>query len=166
MQDLTLIALDAEDLAVVSAHLQDAVLTVGEMAYLPRAKRFAVVASRFDWAVALGDNGRRPQNVRRRTGLRFERVLKARHSGIDLADKARVLSLLAIRFEPAQPAAGAEPGPDGRITLVFAGAAAVQLDVECVEAEMRDLGAAWATRRRPAHPTPGDPAPPPRRGKP
>ena len=53
MADLKLIALDADDLAVISAHLQDAVLQVGDIAYLPKDKRFAAIANRFDWVDAL-----------------------------------------------------------------------------------------------------------------
>ena len=52
MPDLKLIALDAEDLGVISAHLQDAVLRVGDMVYLPNEKRFVAMANRFDWAQA------------------------------------------------------------------------------------------------------------------
>lgn len=147
MTDLKLIALDPEDLAVVSAHLQDAVLKVEDMAYLQRERRFAAVVNRFDWASALrpGRRGGRPQ--RRRTALRIERVTAARLLGIDLQAKARVLVLLAIVFE-----AGAA-APAGTVTLQFAGGAAVRLEVECIEAQMHDLGAAWAARGRPDHET-------------
>ena len=49
MSELKLIALDAEDLSVLSANLQDAVLRIADIAYLPREKRFAAIANRFDW---------------------------------------------------------------------------------------------------------------------
>ena len=144
MKDLKLIALDAEDLAVLSAHLQDAVLQVGDMAYLAGEHRFALVANRFDWDSALrGKEGREPFQ-RRRTGLRLERVLGAKVSGIDLADSSAPLAVLALTFEP-----GNSPG--GVITLRFSGGGAVRLDVECIEAELKDLGAAWVTRRKPEH---------------
>ena len=163
MPDLKLIALDAEDLSVVSAHLQDAVLRVADMVYLPAEKRFALMANRFDWDKALtpavkgaaaakrkpakGDAGL----VRRRTGLRFERVLAAKVSGIDLKDRRATLALLAIAFV-ARPNAGAAEGPDGDVTLTFSGGAAIRLTVECLEIEMKDLGAAWSTKRSPVHP--------------
>lgn len=145
MGDLKLAALDAEDLSVISAHLQDAVLQVGDMAYLPAEHRFAALANRFDWAAAEGANGRRPSMERRRTVLRFDRVLEAKCQKIDLKSKRQVLSLLAIQFEPTEP-------PGGYVTLVFAGGAAIRLKVECIEGEMRDLGAAWKAQRRPEHP--------------
>ncbi len=144
MTDLKLLALDPEDLGILSAHLQDSVLTVEDMAYLPRQQRFAAVLNRFDWHTALAPAKRRARPLRRRAALRFERVGRARLQGLDLAAKERVLVLLAVTFE-----AGRTPG--GTITLQFAGGAGIRLDVECIEAELRDLGAAWATRSKPDH---------------
>lgn len=144
MTDLKLFAMDAEDLGIVSAHLQDAVVKVEDMAYLPRERRFAAILNRFDWDAALGPRRRGARNQRRRTALRFERVQAARLQGIDIKVKERVLVLLAIQFE-------AGPLPAGAITLVFAGGAAIRLEVDCIEAEMRDLGAVWAAQSRPEH---------------
>ena len=144
--ELKLIALDTEDLNVISAHLQDAVISVGEMAYLKRERRFAAIANRFDWSEALsGARGRSRPFTRRRTGLRFEHVLGAQLTGIDLADKRQMLNVLAVRFEPTT-------APEGIITIACAGNAAIRLNVECLEAELKDLGAAWATRSKPEHP--------------
>lgn len=145
MSDLKLLALDADDLSVISAHVQDAILTVGDMAYRPAEHRFAAIANRFDWAAAAGTETGAPALERRRTALRFDRVIDAKLQGIDLRAKRQALELLAIRFEETEP-------PGGFVTLVFAGGGAVRLTVECIEAEMRDLGAAWAALRRPEHP--------------
>lgn len=149
MSDLKLIALDSDDLNVISAHLQDAVLRVGDMAFLPRERRFAVVVNRFDWETAAGKvkSGAKDSLERRRSGLRFERVLGAKVHDIDLKDSSAALALLAIVFEPS-----AEPGSAaGDVTLTFSGGAAIRLAVECVEAEMKDLGAVWKARRAPSH---------------
>lgn len=153
MTPLKLIALDAEDLTVISAHLQDAVVRVGDMAFLPRAKRFAAVLNRFDWqgAVESVAGGGNAASERRRAGLRFERVVKARVAGIDLKRPREFLSLLAMTFEPV---GGEDPG--GRIHLDFAGGGAIELTVECVEVELKDLGAAWRTKRMPHHDDNGD----------
>src|SRR4249920_318247 len=103
MPELKLIAFDADDLAVISAHLQDAVLKVADIAYLPAERRFAAVGNRFDWAQALGDAKVGSKNyARRRAALRFERVLGAKVQGLDLQNKGAVLSLLAIGFEPGE----------------------------------------------------------------
>ena len=114
MPELNLIAFDADDLAVISAHLQDAVLKVGDIAYLPRERRFAAVGNRFDWTEALKAGNRRPpEYMRRQAALRFERVLAAKLQGIDLSRKSAILSLLAISFEP-----GAAPeNPGGQVVL-------------------------------------------------
>ena len=155
MPDLKLIALDAEDLSIVSAHLQDAVARVGELAYLPREKRFVAIVNRFDWEQALGDaagSGRAAKIdqsfERRRAALRFERVNQAKVSGLNLQDKSTALALLAISFAPAE----GEGRADGDVTLTFSGGAAIRLTVECIEAELKDLGAAWAAKRSPQHP--------------
>lgn len=146
MPPLKLIALDSDDLAVLSAHLQDAVVKVADIAYLQRPKRFVMMMNRFDWQNALTDGGeRKGEHRRQRAAIRFERVLAAKVHGIDPKAKGNVLSLLAISFE-----ASGEP-PAGVVSLVFAGNAAIRLEVECIEAELRDQGAAWRTRRKPQH---------------
>lgn len=145
MEHLKLLALDPQDLEVVSAHLQDGALTIGDMIYLPRDMRFAAVVHRFDWLRVLQDDRSGLQRVQ--SALRFDRVVKAQCSGIDLRTPGTALSLLAIRFEPHGP-----DDPGGIVTLCFSGKAAVRLEVECIEVEMKDLGPAWKTRRQPIHP--------------
>jgi hypothetical protein len=142
MSELKLIALDAEDLSVLSANLQDAVLRIADIAYLPREKRFAGIANRFDWAAAEQGRG---TYARRRSAVRFERVLGAQLHGIDLASKDTVLALLAISFEPTE-------APAGHVTLHFAEGAAIRLHVECIEAELKDLGPVWQAKSKPHHP--------------
>jgi DUF2948 family protein len=137
-KELKLIALDTDDLAVVSTHLQDAVGKVADMAYLPREMRFAMLVNRFDWTA-----GER-QNVRCRTALRFERVLGARVRGFNLTDKDKVVNLLAVEFEEIE-------APGGVVTLYFSGDAAIELAVEVLEAELADLGQQWQARHRPRH---------------
>ena len=149
MAELKLVALDAEDLAVISAHVQDALFKVGDLAYMPRRRRFAAVGNRFDWADALGDGtGRSRDYVRRQTALRFERVLGAKLQGIDPGKKGQVLALLAIGFEPSE----APDGPGGFVTLNFADGPAIRLHVECIEAELKDLGPVWRAKSMPQHP--------------
>src|SRR3954468_3675207 len=141
---LRLAAMDAEDLAVISACVQDAVLKVGDMTYLPREQRFVVAMNRFIWEKA---EGKRRDYERRRAVLSFDRVKSVKLSRIDRNRPEAVLELLAVNFAPA--AASDEPG--GAVLLVFAGGGAVQLDVEVIEVRLADLGAAWATTAKPAH---------------
>lgn len=136
---LRLAVLDAEDLAVVSAHMQDAEVTLGDMAYLPKSKRFAIAAARFDWAAASATG----RIERCQAGLHFERVLRAARIGFPAEDAGQTRRLLAMSFDP-------HDTPAGTVTLMFAGGARVRLDVECLEAEMRDLGPRWPVDEKPA----------------
>ena len=144
MPDLKLIALDAEDLGVFSAHLQDSVIRVADMTFLKGEKRFATLLNRFVWEHAINDAAGKKTFERRRAGLRFERVLGAKVAGVNLNDDKAVLSLLAISFE-------AKEAPEGFVTLHFSGGPAIRLHVECIEAELKDLGAAWSARAKPEH---------------
>ena len=141
---LKLIALDEEDLEIVSSHLQDAVVRVGDMAFEPSRKRFVAVVSRFNWEKAVAGSADQG-NERRRTALRFDRVLGAQLKAVKPSQADRVLSLLAVRFE-------ASDHPSGYIVLTFSGGASIRLQVECIEAELTDLGPAWRARSRPQHP--------------
>jgi len=136
---LKLVALDADDLAVMSAHLQDALAKVGDIAYLPKEKRFAMLLNRFDWTGSEADTP-----ARRRSGIHFERVLAAKTRGIDLSAGDAVVNLLAVEFEEKEP-------PSGVVTLYFSGDAAIRLDVECLEAALSDLGPQWLAQQRPCH---------------
>ena len=139
---LKLAAMDADDLAIISAHLQDAVLRVGDMTWRPAERRFVAVINRFDWEHCIA-RGKGPWR-RRRAGLSFDRVMSAQIRRLRSDSADAVLSLLAIEFE-----AGEAPG--GAITLQFAGGGGVRLDVECIEARLTDLGPAWETPSRPEH---------------
>lgn len=137
MPDLKLLALDSEDLDVVSAHVQDAVVRVGDMGYAKADRRFVLLMNRYVWEVS--DN-----RERRRAGLHFDYVTNAHADGIDLKQKDGVLELLAVGFEMT-----AEPG--GVVMLAFAGGGTIRLEVECLEARLRDLGGAWAAKAQPKH---------------
>lgn len=139
MDLLRLVALDQEDLAVLSAHLQDAIVRVGDLTFLPKEHRFALAARRFDWEAGPNEPPRR-----RLTGLHFERVLSARTRDIGRGNPDAVLNLLAITFEEKE-------APSGTATLIFAEGGAIQLELECIEAQMKDLGPVWEAESRPVH---------------
>ena len=141
MELLKLIALEKEDLAVLSAHAQDATVKVGDILWRPAERRLVIALNRFDWEAAAASS---PEYRRRRTALRFERVGACKCRGILPGDKELILNLLAIEFFEQDP-------PAGIVTLTFSGGAALRLDVECLEAELADLGPAWATATCPAH---------------
>jgi hypothetical protein len=141
MDLLKLVALDGDDIAVVSAHVQDAVVKVGDIMWRPAEKRLIVVINRFDWESA---QSLEPPYRRRRAALRFERVNGFKQRNIPCSQKDAVLNLLAVEFTPTD-------APGGFVTLTFSGGAALRLQVECLEAELADLGLVWATAACPAH---------------
>ena len=141
MDRLKLVALDKEDIQVVSAHLQDAVVKAADIHWRPAEKRVVVALNRFDWEAA---NGTSAQFRRRRAALRFERVSACQCRNCPPGEKDQVLNLLAVSFEETDQ-------PAGVITLMFSGGAALRLEVECLEAELADLGPVWVTECCPAH---------------
>ena len=137
---LKLAAEDEDDLKALSALVQDAVLQVGDIAFLPKARRFALVLNRYRWEE--GRPGGRGTRVR--AGLRIENVVSARQTGLKQGAKEVVLNLLALSF-----AASAEGG--GALTLVFSGGGRIELTVEALEAHLDDLSGPWSARARPEH---------------
>lgn len=136
---LKLIALDADDLTVLSAHAQDAVVRVGDIAWRPAEKRVALVMRRFDWEGSGAGHKRR-----RLAGLHFARVTDLKAQGVDPKARDQTLNLLAITFEPSE-----EPG--GCVYLAFSGGATLKLSVECIEAQLKDMGGMWETASQPTH---------------
>lgn len=142
-ETLKLVALDAEDLEIISAHCQDAVLRLDDIGYVKNARRFALLLNRFDWAHAI-DNKASNQLRRRRAALRFECVNEAKHFNLKTYKKDHILKLLAIKFLETD-------APSGIISLIFSGGCEIKLDVECIEAELMDQSAVWETKSMPVH---------------
>ena len=140
---LKLMALDEQDLAVVSAHMQDAVFKSADLSYTPKTNSFTVVANRFVWEGA----DKAKSFERRRAVLVFKQVKAVRSLRVNRKAPDQVLDLLAIVWHPEGE------GPDGEIELVLAGDAAILLDVDCIEVQLADTGGAWETTHKPRHPT-------------
>lgn len=146
MSLLKLFALDEADLGVFSAHLQDAVLRLGDMHFLPHERRFATMLNRFDWAGASRAPTEGPNAYQRRlSSLRFEHVRSTQFQHLPVKDRNFPVELLAVSFEP-------EGAPSGYIVLLFAGGGTIRLRVECIEAELCDLGPVWKAKQKPEHP--------------
>lgn len=150
-EPLGLMAADKDDLGVVSAVMQDAVAKVGELAFLPRARRFALLANRFVWEEGASKD-RGPWH-RVRTGLHFEDVIRVRTRSLDMGNKSAVISILAIGFEPAAKDDGGGEGA-GTITINLGGGGAIALDVEAINAAAEDLSPPWRTQNKPNHDAP------------
>ena len=131
---LKLIALDADDLAVISTHVQDARVQVSDIIWRQSEKRLVVGMSRLDWEQTLEGEAEPRRLV---SALRFDRVLACKARNIDLAAPEKVMDLVGIEFHPRD---GREAEPGGSALLLFAEGGAVRLDVECLECELTDLG--------------------------
>ncbi|MEH2481640.1 hypothetical protein V1282_004997 [Nitrobacteraceae bacterium AZCC 2146] len=125
-----LIALDADDLAVISAHVQDAAVRVGDILWRQSEKRLVVGMRRLDWDQTISGEVTPRRLV---AALRFDRVLACKSRDIDLDAPGAALELLGIEFHPGE-------APGGSAVLMFAEGGALRLDVECLEVELTDLG--------------------------
>jgi hypothetical protein len=133
---LKLLAEDAEDIAVISATLQDAVAKVGDIAFEPKARQLTLAFNRFRWEAGT--------KQRVRTALQIAGVLKVQSRKLRRDRKSAVVELLAITFEPGD-------APGGVITFSFAGDADLRAEVECIDAVLADVSQPWPTPRTPAH---------------
>ena len=141
---LRLCARDEEDLAVIAACLQDARVPAREMCFAATERSFMAAFTRFQ-RERLADPENREGLTQTRSALVFQRVAAVRHRGLDLVDDDAELELLTII---AEPAAGEEGGPTA-VTLVFAGDAAIRLQVDAVDCCLEDFGEAWRSRVTP-----------------
>ncbi len=153
---LKLRALDPQDMDVIAALLQDALVPLADMTFQKREKRFVFVANRFQWSRAEGapaapppvsegqdaafeDAADLPPFARANCGVSFEKVSAVRMKGIRPGAKDEILNLLTIKTEPKA------------ITLIFAGEAMIRLEVSAIRARLEDIGEAWPTRWQPDH---------------
>ena len=158
---LRLRAGDVEDLRVIAAMLQDALVPVADMTFQRREKRFVLVANRFRWEsrdgpyqtagaqpdadgdadadASFADGEAGPLYERVNCGIRFGKVARVRMRGLDPHQRDQILSLLTIDAEPSA------------ITLVFADKVAIRLEVSAIDCHLEDIGEPWPTRWRPFH---------------
>src|ERR1700739_522237 len=127
---LKLIALDADDLAVISAHVQDARVQTADILWRQGEKRLVIGMNRLDWEQTMAGE---PSPRRLIAALRFDRVLSCKSRNIDLGQPEAGLELVGIEFHPGD-------APSGRSVLMFRHGGALRLDVECLECQLTDLG--------------------------
>jgi hypothetical protein len=139
-QPLRLLAEDDDDLHVISAALQDAISTVGEILYEPRGRRLTVGLNRFCWECSADEP------IRIRAGLQFGGVLGVKSRDVKLDAKATLISILAVTFEPN---GGGDPG--GAILIQLACGGDIRVEVECIDAVLSDISEPWAAHAAPTH---------------
>jgi len=145
VDELKLVVLDRDDIEVVSAHVQDALVRVADIFWQPREQRFVMALNRFDWMTAADSKAKSNADYRRcRTALRFERVIGCKCRNLDQSNKDARLNLLAVEFAE-------RDAPAGLVTMTFSGGGVIRLEVECLEAELADLGEIFAADACPNH---------------
>jgi hypothetical protein len=137
---LRLLATDPDDLKIISAALQDAVLTLGDISYERAAGRLTVAVNRFRWEAEADRRG----GQRVRAALQFGAVQAVKSQRLKQGAKPAVVELLTVEFEPGD-------APGGVVRLIFAGGGELRVTVECLDAVLADLSEPWATPRRPSH---------------
>jgi len=135
-QPLKLLAQDQDDLAVISAALQDAIAKVGDISYEAKARRLTIALNRFRWEAGT--------RQRVRSALQLGGVMSVQARKIRRDRRDAVVELLAVAFEPGEP-------PGGLLTLSFAGGGDLRAEIECIDAVLADVSDPWPTPREPAH---------------
>jgi hypothetical protein len=147
---LRLRAVDTIDLSVIAAHLQDAVAQVGDMAFKPRERSFAIMFNRFMWEDLEDDGvkGAKPDKNapyrRVRSVLHFDSVMNVKSQGLRFDRKEAVAEILTLAFEPTDDISGT-------ISMTFAGGGAIKLEVEALDAWLSDVSQPWSTKNLPRH---------------
>ena len=134
VEPLRLLAEDADDLHIISAALQDAILRPVDIAWEPQARRVTLALSRFCWECG---------GTRVMSAMQFGDVLSVKSRRLPRGPE-HALELLAMDFEPGE-------APGGRVIMMFAGGGDLRIDVECLDAVLTDLSERWPAKVAPTH---------------
>ena len=141
-KNLKLIARTEEDLQVVSAHLQDSITSVSDIANLKKNKIFLMQLNRFMWEDV--EKGVFRKNKRIRTILKFENILEVHSKNINQSKKDKFLDFLAIE-------SCIMPDNNYEMKIIFAGDSIIRIISEVIEVTLDDQGEAWDTKNKPKH---------------
>ncbi len=140
---LRLLAVDGEDLKVISAACQDGLCKPADLVYEARKRRFRLEFNRYRWEQTSTSG---TQGYRTRSVLAFEDVKRVRARGLPGKHADFVLSLLSVDWVP-----DAENPPAGEVRLMFAGDGELVVEADCLDATLADTSASWPTKHRPEH---------------
>ena len=141
-QNLKLIAKTAEDIRVISAHLQDSIVKTSDIASLKRNKIFLIQLNRFMWEDV--EKGVFRKNKRIRTVLKFENILEVTAKNINQKKGDRFLDFLAIETLKM-------PDKNYEMKLIFAGDIVIKLVTEAIDVTLDDQGSPWESKNKPKH---------------
>ena len=139
---LKLLAQDADDLAVISAALQDAVAKIGDIRWDASARTLTLACNRFRWEAGGPKSGKKGERVRSALQLGDVAGVQARKLRRDA--RQAVVELLSIGFEPGE-------APGGSVLLTFAGGGDLKVSVDCLDVILADVSEPWTTPRKPGH---------------
>ena len=142
VKNLKLIARTVDDLKVVSAHLQDSIVNVSDIASLKQNKIFLIQLSRFMWEDV--EKGVFRKNKRIRTVLKFENVIKVHSKNINQSKNDKFLDFLTIETN-------VMPDNNYEMNIIFAGDSIIKVISEVIEVFLDDQGSAWDTKNIPKH---------------
>ena len=140
--NLKLVGKNEEDLKIISAYLQDSIVTIKDIVFLKRNRTFIMILNRFMWEDV--EKGVFRQNKRVRCALKFEEVTKVQSQNINQKNKNNPLEYLAIKssliFDNIF-----------KIKIFFSGGGIITIISEVIEVTMSDLGKSWNVKYFPAH---------------
>ena len=141
-KNLKLIVKNQEDLKIISAYIQDSIVTVKDIAFLEKNRIFVMVVNRFMWEDV--EKGKFRQNKRIRCAIKFEEVLKVKSKKINQKNKNTRLECLAIKSNKIS-------NKNYEINFLFSGYSIITLISEAIEVVLHDLGGAWNVKHIPKH---------------
>jgi len=140
--NLKLLANNTNDLKVISAHLQDSILTTKNIANLKKNRLFLLEFNRFMWEDI--EKGILRKNKRIRSILKIDNVISVQSKNINQENKDRFLEFLTIEVDE-------NSRNNYNLNLIFAGDALIKITVEVIEVYLDDQGEPWESKTEPKH---------------
>ena len=142
VKNLKLLATSEEDLRVIAAHLQDAIVSIKDIASLKKNRIFLIQLNRFMWEDV--EKGVFRRNKRVRTVLKFDNVISVSSKNINRKDNENFLDFLTIE-------SNLLPDKNYEINLIFSGDSVIKIKVEVIDVTLDDQGSPWETKTEPKH---------------
>ena len=142
VKNLKLLATSEEDLRVISAHLQDAIVAVQDIASLKKNRIFLIQLNRFMWEDV--EKGVFRKNKRIRTMLKFDNVISVLSKNINTKEYKNFLDFLTIE-------SNLLPDKSYEIKLIFSGDSVIKIKAEVIDVTLDDQGSPWESKTQPKH---------------
>ena len=140
--NLKLLATSDEDLRIVSAHLQDAIVSIQDIANLKKNRIFLIQLNRFMWEDV--EKGVFRKNKRIRTILKFDNVISVLSKNINIKKNKNFLDFLTVE-------SNLLPDKSYEIKLIFSGDAVIKIKAEVIDVTLDDQGYSWESKTQPKH---------------